>query len=52
MQDIQPYHGNAVPPMLARAIAKIAPGDGYEGTGLGVYPWWDSFSYFKFYLGG
>ena len=22
MQDIQPYHGNAVPPMLARAIAK------------------------------
>ena len=41
MQDIQPYHGNAVPPMLARAIAKIAPGDGYEGTGLGVYPWYD-----------
>lgn len=24
-----------------RSFCKIAPGDGYEGTGLGVYPWYD-----------
>ena len=25
----------------SRSFCKLAPGNGYDGTGLGVHPWYD-----------